>query len=116
MRQRGGTGPNPWEVWWANLDPARGHEQRGRRPVIVIGSALACSLPNGLVIVIPTTTSVFPVPYRVEVTLDRGRTSFAVCEQVKSIAVERLDALHQCRTISGPERLAVQFAVQQMLF
>jgi mRNA interferase MazF len=82
----------------------------------VIGSALACSLPNGLVIVIPTTTTAFPVPYRVEVALDPGRTSYAMCEQVKSISVERLETLHRCRTIAGPDRLAVQFAVQQMLF
>ncbi len=116
MRAHRAAGPSPWEVWWANLDPAKGHEQRGRRPVVVIGSALACSLPNGLVIVIPTTTTTFPVPYRVEVTLDAGRTSFAMCEQVKSISVERLESLHPCRTLPGPQRLAVQFAVQQMLF
>jgi mRNA interferase MazF len=116
VRARGSGGPNPWEVWWANLDPARGHDQRGRRPVIVVGSALACSLPNGLVIVIPTTTTPFPVPYRVEVSLDRDLTSFAMCEQVKSISVDRLESLHRCRTLPGPERLAVRFAVQQMLF
>ena len=116
MRGLRAGGPNPWEVWWANLDPARGREQRGRRPVIVIGSALACSLPSALAIVIPTTTTPFAVPYRVEVSLDAVRTSYALCEQIKSIAVERLEAQHACRTIPGPERLAVQFAVQQMLF
>ena len=109
-------GPNPWEVWWANLDAARGHEQRGRRPVIVVGSALACSLPHGLAIVVPTTTSPFPVPYRVEVTIDTDRTSYAMCEQIKTISTDRLDVLHPCRTLSGPERSAVRFAVEQMLF
>lgn len=116
MKERRSSSPRPWEVWWANLDPARGHEQRGRRPVIVVGSALACSLPSGLVVVIPTTTTSFSVPYRVEVSLDPERTSYAMCEQIKSISAGRLEAPHPCRTIPGPERTAVQFAVQQMLF
>jgi mRNA-degrading endonuclease toxin of MazEF toxin-antitoxin module len=66
--------------------------------------------------VIPTTTSAFPVPYRVQVALDPERTSYAMCEQVKNIPVDRLESLHRCRTIAGPDRRAVQFAVQQMLF
>ena len=101
MKERRSSSPRPWEVWWANLDPARGHEQRGRRPVIVVGSALACSLPSGLVVVIPTTTTSFSVPYRVEVSLDPERTSYAMCEQIKSISADAFSALKSYKGDAG---------------
>src|SRR5690606_8766262 len=41
----------PWQVWWVDFDPQVGREQAGRRPAIVVGSTLACSLPNRLAIV-----------------------------------------------------------------
>jgi PemK-like, MazF-like toxin of type II toxin-antitoxin system len=40
----------PWQVWWADFDPQIGQEQTGRRPAIVVGTTLACSLPDRLVI------------------------------------------------------------------
>lgn len=39
------------DIWLVDLSDAKGHEQRGVRPAIVVGSA------NGLVLVVPLTSS-----------------------------------------------------------
>ncbi|AGB03725.1 type II toxin-antitoxin system PemK/MazF family toxin [Methanoregula formicica] len=39
------------DIWLVDLTDAKGHEQRGMRPAIIIGSA------NGLVVVVPLTSS-----------------------------------------------------------
>lgn len=39
------------EVWWVELADAQGHEQRGERPVVVMGRA------NGMIVAVPMTTN-----------------------------------------------------------
>ena len=41
---------------WAELDPVRGREQAGRRPVLVVASDLYLEQADTLAIVIPATT------------------------------------------------------------
>ena len=46
------------EVWWADLAPRSGSEQRGRRPVIVLSSDAFNTVPTWRsVVVVPLTTS-----------------------------------------------------------
>ena len=46
------------EVWWADLAPRSGSEQRGRRPVIVISSEACNAIAFWRsVVVVPLTTS-----------------------------------------------------------
>jgi mRNA interferase MazF len=102
----------PWQVWWTDFDPQVGHEQAGLRPAIVVGTALACRLPNRLVIVVPCTTTNRGLPFHPGVSL--GRSSFAMCDQVKSISVDRLTKHHPAR-LSAEEIDAVKFALRQMI-
>lgn len=45
------------EIWYANLDPKKGSEQKGARPVVIIsGNVLNTHLP--IVIACPLTTSI----------------------------------------------------------
>ncbi|MDR1186516.1 MAG: type II toxin-antitoxin system PemK/MazF family toxin [Bifidobacteriaceae bacterium] len=74
------------EVYYASLDPARGTEQRGTRPVIVISATQMGSR----VIVVPTTTSRRDWPTRVRISL-YGTNGDAMCEQVRAIDVSRLE-------------------------
>ena len=43
------------DVWLAELDPTVGHEQGGRRPVVVVSSAGYNALPINMTIVVPLT-------------------------------------------------------------
>lgn len=80
-------------VVWAELDPVKGREQAGRRPVLVIASDLYLKHADTLVIVVPVTTvnRSWPnhVPLRGE-TLTLDQPSFAMTEQPRTLTRERL--------------------------
>lgn len=57
--------PARGEVWLADLNPTRGHEQAGRRPVLVVSEDLFNRGPAGLAIVLPMTSTVRDVPSHV---------------------------------------------------
>jgi mRNA interferase MazF len=81
------------EVWLADLNPTRGHEQAGKRPVVILSEDLFNRGPAGLVIVVPITSTVRPIPSHVPVEPPDGglRHGGAIlCEAVRSISGERL--------------------------
>jgi len=104
----------PWQVWWVNFDPQVGHEQAGRRPAIVVGTALACSIPNGLALLVPCTSTNRNLPWQPQVTLV-GRACYAMCDQVKALAVERLADRHKAGTVGTAAREAIAFALRQLI-
>ena len=81
------------DVWLADLHPTRGHEQAGRRPVVVISVDLFNEGPAGLVVVLPMTSRLRAIPSWVEVHPPEGgvtRPSAILCEAVRSISTDRL--------------------------
>jgi mRNA interferase MazF len=85
--------PARGEVWLADLNPTRGHEQAGRRPVLVVSEDLFNRGPAGLVIVLPMTSKWRGVPSHVPVEAPEGGVSqktAVLCEAIRSIAVDRL--------------------------
>lgn len=85
--------PRRGSIHWADLNPARGREQAGRRPVLVVASNLFLEQADALAIVLPVTTSARGWPNHVllrgpHVGLDAD--SYAMTEQVRTIARERL--------------------------
>ena len=87
------SGPARGEVWIADLNPVRGREQAGRRPVLVISEDLFNQGPAGLAIVLPMTSTIRNVPSHVPVSAPEGgvknRTAI-LCEGVRSLSVEQL--------------------------
>jgi mRNA interferase MazF len=82
-------------VWLADLEPTRGHEQSGQRPVLVVSPDPINQGPGDLVIAVPFTTRRRGIPTHVEVRPPDGGLrdiSFAMCEQIRSLATERLGA------------------------
>lgn len=107
------TGLAPWQVWWVDFNPQVGREQAGLRPAIVVGTALACQLPNQLAFVVPCTTTNRKLPFHPAVgSLDRP--SFAMCDQLKSISQQRLIRRHDAR-LRGEEIDAIKFVLRQMI-
>ncbi len=88
-------GVSQGEVWACSLDPTMGREQRGRRPALVISVDGMNYGPVGLAIVVPLTSSAREeIPTRVRIDPPEGgvrQTSFAICEQVRTISLERFD-------------------------
>ena len=66
------------------FDPQSGHEQRTRRPALVVSNTLF-NEHTGLAIVCPLTSTDRHFPFHVAVVDDLDVTGFVMVEQVKSI-------------------------------
>jgi mRNA interferase MazF len=66
------------------FDPQSGHEQKGRRPAIVISNKIF-SKATGLAIVCPITNANRKIPFHVPVSNESSLTGYIMVEQVKSI-------------------------------
>jgi mRNA interferase MazF len=53
--------PDAGDLIWTDFDPTRGREQAGRRPALVVSSAVFSS-NTGLAVVCPITSKVRPFP------------------------------------------------------
>jgi mRNA interferase MazF len=85
--------PRRGEIWLADLDPTRGHEQRGKRPVLVVSVDRFNEGPAGLVIVVPLTSRARGIPSHIRIAPPEGglqTESFALVEAVRSISKTRL--------------------------
>ncbi len=95
-----------WNIFWVNLDPSKGSEQAGTRPVLVVSTE-----PVNRVLPVVTVLSVTSMKpgrkiYPTEVYLPQKETgldkdSIAMAHQIRSISKERLGAL--CGTIDNLE-------------
>jgi mRNA interferase MazF len=85
--------PARGQVWLIDLDPARGHEQAGTRPGLVVSVDPFNQAPLGLVVVVPITSRSKEFPLHVRIDPPEGglrHNSFAKCEDVRSVSRERL--------------------------
>ena len=67
-----------------SFDPQTGHEQKGRRPALVISNTLF-NKHTGLAIVCPITATDRQYPFHVAIVDNPKVTGFVMVEQVKSI-------------------------------
>ena len=79
-------------VLWAELDPVRGREQAGRRPVLVVASDAYLDVVETLTIVVPVTTVDRSWPNHVPLRGATGltRPSWAMTEQPRTLDRARL--------------------------
>lgn len=80
----GGYIPRKGEYISVSLDPQSGHEQKGRRPALVVSNTLF-NKHTGLVIACPVTNTERKYPFHVAVGGDAPVTGFIMVEQVKSL-------------------------------
>jgi mRNA interferase MazF len=67
-----------------SFDPQSGHEQKGRRPALVISNSLFNNA-TGLAIVCPITNTNRNIPFHLPVPSTSSLTGFVMAEQVKSV-------------------------------
>jgi len=66
------------------FDPQSGHEQRGRRPALVISNTLF-NQKTGLAIVCPVTNKERNYPFHIKISGSMSLTGFVMVDQVKSV-------------------------------
>src|SRR5687768_14019368 len=84
--------PARGEIWLANLDPALGHEQAGKRPVLVVSIDHFNQSRADLVVVLPVTSTIRQLPLHVTVFPPEGgltNASNILCDGLRSISKQR---------------------------
>src|SRR5712671_1365854 len=85
--------PQRGEVWLADLDPTMGHEQGGRRPVVVVSIDAFNAGLSGLVVVLPITSRIRRLPLHIPINPPEGGLrvpSAILCDATRSIDQQRL--------------------------
>jgi len=96
------------EVWLVDLEPTLGAESNKRRPAVIVSNnganGTAVRLGRGVLTVVPVTSNTSRIhPFQVLLSTETTgltRDSKAQAEQVRSIAVERIQ--HRLGYLSGP--------------
>jgi mRNA interferase MazF len=85
--------PLQGEIWLFDPDPVKGREIGKKvRPALVVSCNELNEGPSGLVIVVPMTSKDKGIPSHIRIDQHQAGikvTSFAVCEQVRSVSKER---------------------------
>jgi mRNA interferase MazF len=101
------------DIWLVDLSDAKGHEQRGVRPAIVVGGA------NGLFLVIPLTSSMSSARFSHTCIISPGphngldTESIALVFQIVALDRERFQ--HRIGAVSEQQRLAIVALIRDLL-
>lgn len=82
-------------IWSVALGPTVGNEQHGTRPCIVVSRDRFNALPIRQAIVVPLTSRERNLPHHIAVVDDGGlkRPSWAMCEAVRAVSIQRFGRL-----------------------
>ncbi len=112
----GVTAVRTGEIWLATLDPVVGHEQGGRRPVVVVSADGLHSLPISMAIVVPLTGTdrhLVTQPRLAGPATGLSRPSFARPEDTRAIDTSRL--VRRLGTTSAEDLAAVRKVLRYFL-
>ena len=104
------------EIWLGNLGATRGHEQAGRRPVLIFSVDSFNAGPAGLVVVLPLTSKIRSVPAHILVNPPEGglrRPSAILCDAIRSVTRDCL--INQWGAVSAATMARVEYAVRVLL-
>ena len=85
--------PSRGEIWLANLNPIKGHEQAGARPVLIVSNNTFNHGPADMVIIVPLTRTERRIPMHIEINPPEGGVSsrsYILCDNIRAISKQRL--------------------------
>jgi len=101
------------EIWLVDLSDAKGHEQRGERPALIMGSA------NGLVVVVPFTTTLstvrFSHTFSVNPTPQNGLDRESVALVFQIVALDRERFIHKMGSVAEQQWEAITALAKDLL-
>lgn len=74
--------PESGDIVWVDFNPQSGHEQKGRRPALILSPTIY-NAKSGLCLCVPITSKIKGYPFEVALTLEMP--SVVLSDQVKSI-------------------------------
>lgn len=77
--------PDAGDLIWLDFDPTKGHEQRGRRPALVLSSRVY-NERTGLCIACPVTNQVKNYPFEVLLPKECGVTGAVLADQMRALS------------------------------
>lgn len=93
--------PERGDLVWLTLDPQAGHEQRGRRPALVLSPAVYNG-KTGLALVCPLTSQVKGYPFEVALPQGLSVNGVVLSDQIRSLDWRVRQAAFICK---APHRL-----------
>lgn len=99
------------EIHFVDLDPVRGREQAGRRPVLVVSADAINAQPLVVTVVVGTDASRVPLDYPVNVRVPRSESGLPLdtvflCFQVRSLDPRRFGEPPAAAGLLPAERMA----------
>ncbi|MFH1145849.1 MAG: type II toxin-antitoxin system PemK/MazF family toxin [bacterium] len=77
--------PDRGDIVWISLDPAIGHEQKGRRPVLILTNQLYNGR-SGMAVAVPITSQIKGYPFEARIiTLHDKVTGVALVDHLRAI-------------------------------
>lgn len=76
--------PGKGDIVWVSLDPTAGHEQKGRRPALVISTKFFAAM-TGLIFACPITNSIDDFPTHIRLDDRVATTGIILCEHARSL-------------------------------
>lgn len=99
------------EIWWADLNPVRGREQAGIRPVLII-SQDAFNQRSGTVIALAVTSqepkAAFPLTLELT-SAQLPKRSWVKISQIRTLSTERLDTKISSVSVEELEQIVEGF-------
>jgi len=88
--------PERGDLIWITLDPQAGHEQKGRRPALVLSPRLY-NERVGMAILCPITSKIKGYPFEVQIPQGLGIEGVILSDQVKNLDWQVREAEFQSR-------------------
>jgi mRNA interferase MazF len=88
--------PERGDLVWLNFDPQRGHEQRGKRPALVLSPRIY-NEKTSLCLCLPITSKIKGYPFEVLLPEELEIKGAILSDQVKSLDFRARDARFVCK-------------------
>ncbi len=103
----------PSEIWLVDLTDSKGHEQRGKRPGLIVGKA------NGLFVTIPLTTTMpiarFSYTHIIACTPQNGLDHDSVAMVFQIVALDNIRFLHKIGSLDQIQMEIVRGLLKDLL-